>query len=335
MKVLVIGLGSMGRRRVRCLKKIGVDNILGFDIRDDRNITAQEDYSIQIIRNVGEVSTLDVDFIIISTPPDHHLEYMKIANKSGKPFFVEASVISDGLADLNIQIANNNTKCYPSTTLFFHPAIKQIKTILTKKVLGPVLQTTLHSGQFLPDWHAYEDVSDFYVSNRKTGGCREIVPFELTWFVALFGKPQRVSGVNKKTRQIRGAETIDDLYCFWMEYSNMVATFNIDVISRFATRMLLINGEDGQLRWSWENNYLELYLASEGKWQKIYFDLGEHEGGYNPNISENMYIEELSCVIDDISGNRNYPNTLSDDIEVLGLLNSIELSYKNQTSVEI
>ena len=36
MNLLVIGLGSMGKRRIRCLQALEVKNIVGFDTRDDR-----------------------------------------------------------------------------------------------------------------------------------------------------------------------------------------------------------------------------------------------------------------------------------------------------------
>ena len=36
MKFLVVGLGSMGKRRVRNLLSLGYDDILGYDLRKDR-----------------------------------------------------------------------------------------------------------------------------------------------------------------------------------------------------------------------------------------------------------------------------------------------------------
>ena len=36
MKFLVIGLGSMGKRRVRCLQALHYTDIVGFDPREDR-----------------------------------------------------------------------------------------------------------------------------------------------------------------------------------------------------------------------------------------------------------------------------------------------------------
>ena len=36
MKFLIVGLGSMGKRRIRNLQKLGFDNLIGFDIKKER-----------------------------------------------------------------------------------------------------------------------------------------------------------------------------------------------------------------------------------------------------------------------------------------------------------
>ena len=43
---LIIGLRSMGKRRVRCLKALGIEgkNIYGMDKREDRCIEAKDTY---------------------------------------------------------------------------------------------------------------------------------------------------------------------------------------------------------------------------------------------------------------------------------------------------
>ena len=33
MKFLIVGLGSMGKRRIRCLKSLGYEDIVGYDVR--------------------------------------------------------------------------------------------------------------------------------------------------------------------------------------------------------------------------------------------------------------------------------------------------------------
>ena len=49
MRFLVVGLGSMGKRRVRCLLALKDKNIAGFDLRKDRVKEAQKKYNIKFI----------------------------------------------------------------------------------------------------------------------------------------------------------------------------------------------------------------------------------------------------------------------------------------------
>ena len=44
MKFLIIGLGSMGKRRVRCLKSLGHENIVGFDVKESRRKETEKQY---------------------------------------------------------------------------------------------------------------------------------------------------------------------------------------------------------------------------------------------------------------------------------------------------
>ena len=61
-KFLIIGLGSMGKRRVRCLKVLGIsqDNIYGMDKRADRCREAKEKYGIHIIKDENEIDFSEI-----------------------------------------------------------------------------------------------------------------------------------------------------------------------------------------------------------------------------------------------------------------------------------
>ena len=181
MRFFVIGLGSMGKRRVRCLLELGYrpDEIYGFDNRGDRRVETVNRYGIRVIDTMEGFNFRSVDAFIVSLPPDKHKIGVDIAVKYQKPVFVEASVI---LSETElIREVGKDIFIAPSCTFVFHPMIKEIKRIVNSEKYGKVCNFSYHSGQYLPDWHPWEDVKDFYVSNRLTGGAREIVPYELTW----------------------------------------------------------------------------------------------------------------------------------------------------------
>ena len=336
MKFLVIGLGSMGKRRIRCLQNLGETEVFGFDLREDRAKEANERYGVVCFNDFSKaISEVQPDAIIISVPPDQHHIYIDYAITNNTPCFIEASVVDINMQQLINKSKNVQSLVAPSSTMWFHPAIQLIKKIIEDGELGKLSNFTYHSGQYLPDWHVYEKVKDYYVSNPATGGAREIVPFELTWIVKIFGLPCRLAGNVRKTIEIEGAEKIDDTYNCLLDYNDFLMTLTVDVVSRFAVRRLLINGDKKQLVWDWNEKVINLYDPEKESWEKRGYAMGESVNGYNTNIGENMYIDEIKEFIKCIKEKREFVNTLEKDYEVLKLLYNIEEADATSKFVEV
>lgn len=322
-KYLVIGLGSMGKRRIRCLMALGVkpENIYGMDARIDRCNEAKEKYGICIVNSEREVDFSSVEAVIVSLPPDKHSLGVDVAIKHNKPVFVEASVVLEDVE--NIKKNNvNNIFIAPSCTFIYHPMIKEIKKMVQSGKYGKVCNFSYHSGQYLPDWHPWESVNDFYVSNRETGGAREIVPYELTWITDIFGMPKEIKGYFRKTMDLQCE--IEDSYAGSIDYGDMIGNILVDVVGRNAVRNLIINFEKAQIQWRCEKEQIEIYEADSNEWKYIMQPKMIHEEGYSANINENMYIEETECFLKGIKDEKQYANTIDRDIEVLRLLKQFE-----------
>ncbi len=324
MKFLVIGLGSMGKRRIRCLNSLGYNDIVGFDIARIRKIDSKEKYKIKIYEDLHEIDYSVFDAIIISVPPDKHQEYLELAVQNKVPAFVEAGVISEHTKIIINKNIKENVFIAPSCTMLFHPSIKEIKRIIHSGKYGKITNFTYHCGQYLPDWHPWENVKDFYVSNRITGGGREIVPFELKWITDIFGFPRQIKGFFDKTIEF-GTE-IEDSYAFTLKFKNGLGSVIIDVASRFATRSLIINFEEAQLRWNWEDGVIKVFEADLNRWIHYFQPEGNAEKGYNKNIYEQIYIDEIRAFIEGIKDNTKFPNTMENEFRVLKLLDNIENS---------
>lgn len=323
MKFLIVGLGSMGKRRIRCLKALGYEGMIsGFDYRKDRCEEAKSLHGIKIINDVTVDVLKKFSCLIISVPPDQHNMYIKLAISAKIPAFVEASVNIEGLEKLNQRAKKDGVFIAPSCTLLFHPAIKDIKRILDSGEFGSVTNFSYHCGQYLPDWHPWEKVIDYYVSKKETGGGREIVPFELTWIVDLIGLPKNVTGYFGKTMDV-GAD-IDDTYVISMDFGNCLGNLTVDVVARFATRSLILNLENGQILWNWNDQQVKVYDARNNRWIHYNHATGRSVVGYNTNIIDDMYIDELHSFIEALDDPAKFHNSLEKDIDVLTILNKIE-----------
>ncbi len=322
--IIVVGLGSMGKRRIRCLRSLGLENIVGVDIREDRRLETKEQFGITTLSDLDSLQCKkNIRFLVNSLPPDRHNIATLWCLKNNIYCFVEAGVVTEqvkALLDTNL----NTDLVIPSATFLFHPAIEIVSEVVKTKKLGKLSNIIYHSGHYLPYWHKYENVADYYVSNRETGGAREIVPFELTWLTKVFGMPKRVSSMATRTIAIDGAPNIDDTYNILLAYKDFISSLTVDVVSRSSTRRLMINGDRRQLIWNWNDNFISIYDDDEKEPNIIRYTRSDAADGYNENIGEEMYIKELRSFIDHINGKGNFPNSLKEDYKVLSLLLEIE-----------
>jgi predicted dehydrogenase len=333
MKFLIVGLGSMGKRRIRNLQYLKAGEIIGFDTREDRTKDAEEKYHIRTFTDFDEAMGQNPDALIISTPPDLHAKYAMIAAGNNKHFFTEASVVDEGMDELIAACEGKRIVAAPSCTMRFNPSIKRIKELIDGGAIGKPLLFTYHSGQYLPDWHPWEDYRKFYVAKRETGAAREIVSFELVWLLWVFGSVDAISCFKGKT-SILDAD-IDDFYQIMMKFKNKVTGhMQIDVVSRVADRSCKIFGDEGAIFWNWGEG-VKVYEANSKHWEEYTEKSGTRVKGYDEKIQEEPYIEEMDSFIKAIRKERKYPYTLEEDRFVLRLLRLAEKSSSEEIHIRI
>ena len=132
MKLLIIGLGSMGTRRIRCLKALGVNNIVGYDINLKRATEVSREYSIDVCEDVSSlIENQNINGVIISTSPDQHVKYIQLCIEKRISCFVEASVTDiDGLRRSRQRADESHITICPSCTMKYYNGPKKIKELI-------------------------------------------------------------------------------------------------------------------------------------------------------------------------------------------------------------
>lgn len=324
MRALVIGLGSMGKRRLRNLRALGVAQLAGVDPRADRRAEAASQYSVPVFRDAEEaLRDFAPDFLVISTPPDRHMDFAFLGYKRRLACFVEASVVdAQRILELHTLTSESGPLIAPSCTMRYFPGPKKIKELLGAGAIGKPINVNYHTGQHLKDWHPWEPIEDYYVSKRATGGCREIVPFELTWLNDIFGEPEPLSCWRARIGDL-GVD-IDDIYHFWLCYPHgLAASITVEVLSRpAATRELRVLGSEGQLAYSADDNAVRICRVDSPAWTCHELKRGQAQAGYiNP---EEPYIDEMRDFLAAVAGDKPFRNSLLDDYRVLRTLELLE-----------
>lgn len=320
MNICVIGLGSMGRRRIRLLKKIVPDStITGVDSNEKRVNDVAEEYGISCYHSLEEVKN-HLDCTFICTSPLSHGAIINECLQRECHIFSEINLV-DNMYNENIRLAKEKGKVlFLSSTPLYKGEMQFIDRRVKENSKPCIYQ--YHVGQYLPDWHPWDNLKDFFVSNISTNGCREFLAIELPWMQHVFGKIVNVKVIKRKLTNL--ALEFPDTYLIQMEHENQNAgNLLIDVVSRQPVRQLEILNEDIYIRWNGTPESLYEKDIVSGEFKQIKTGEYVHEHGYAEMINEYAYEKEIEEFFEVIRGNSPL-YSFHQDIETLKIIDKIE-----------
>ena len=334
MKFLVIGLGSMGRRRIRNLQYLKEKDIIGFDIRADRCKKAEDKYGIKTFKRFEEAMEQNPAALIISLPSNQHHKYALLAAEANKDFFTESNFLPQGIKDLMKIEKRKDIVAVPSFTMPHHSSIKLIKEMVSENKVGKVLCFTYHLSAYLPDWHPWEDYREVYYSKKETPGCKEMIAFELTWLTWLLGNVKKVSCLKGKLSNLE--TEIDDVYQIILEFkNNILGNMLIEIVSRPSVRDLKLFANEGTILWDSEKGIVKVFDVQKKEWKEYPEEIGIVEPGYSVRTHEEMYVEEMKDFLKAIKREKPYPYSFKKEKEIVEVLEIIEKSAQENISVEV
>lgn len=324
MVVLVIGLGSMGKRRIRLIRQYNKDyEILGADLNEERRIQAEKQFCIKTYEDFKiALESKNINCAFIATAPLSHCSIIKTCLENSIHVFTELNLVADGY-EQNIALSEK-TRCqlFLSSTFLYRREIQYIQKMAGK--LKSRLHYNYHVGQYLPDWHPWENYNDFFVGNVQTNGCREIFAIELPWLVQCFGEISKITVKKDKITDLN--INYMDSYLLILEHcSGHMGIVSVDVVSRKAVRNLEIYGEELYL--SWDGSPHGLYHYNWESKENVKINLYNKIDGledYSEQIIENMYYSEIANFFDVLAGKDTAKYSFEKDKKILGIIDSIE-----------
>ncbi|MBQ8951051.1 MAG: Gfo/Idh/MocA family oxidoreductase [Eubacterium sp.] len=320
MNIVVIGLGSMGKRRIRLMMEMYPEyNIAGIDGREDRRKETTDQFGINCYECLSQISS-EIDCIFVCTSPLSHNTIIRDALERGYHVFTELNLIHDGY-DENIKLAKEkNVKLFLSSTFLYREEIKYIRAKINKDNKWNYIY---HIGQYLPNWHPWESYKDFFLGDKRTNGCREIMAIELPWLIGTFGDVIDVNVISNQMTKLN----IDykDNFMIQLTHDNgNKGCLIVDVVSPVAVRKLEIYSEGKYLAWNGTPESL-IEFDSENK-KTILVQLmekTEHMEGYSSFVVENAYKNEIREFFDVVLSDKKPLYGFEQDKKTLELIDRI------------
>ena len=323
MKLLIVGLGSMGKRRARLAKGMDASiEISGVDTTESRR-TEAEGLGITAYASIGEaVAAEKFDAALVCTAPITHAGIISELLDAGLPVFTELNLVSDGYEENMKKAKEKSLPLFLSSTMLYRGETQYIKQQV--EAFDKPVNYIYHIGQYLPDWHPWENYKNFFVGDKRTGGVREIFGIDLPWLLDTFGPVKSLHVEKDKISQLE--VDYPDSYFVTLRHENGVkGMLAVDVVSPKAVRNFECFGEG--LHLFWEGNPRSLYTFDHDKGEKLpvnTYESFEHDSRYSDNIVENAYVDELANFFAVLKGAEQPRYSFEKDLETIRLIEAIE-----------
>lgn len=265
MKFLIAGLGSIGRRHFRNLVALGEKDIVLYRTHQAtlpeaelQGYPVETDLAAALRRHKPQA-------VIVANPTALHLQVAVPAAEAGCALLLEKPVSND-LRDVDVlrtAAQKNGGKILVGFQFRFHPALQKAAALIQSGALGRLLTVHAHWGEYLPDWHAWEDYRKGYAARADLGGGVIVtLTHPLDYLRWLMGDVASLWSFNAHVSPLE--VDVEDVAEIGLRFANgAIGGVHLNYVQRPPVHRLEIAGTQGTLRWDGADGVLHFQGARE------------------------------------------------------------------------
>ena len=312
-KVLICGLGSIGKRHLRIINNnwpsVKVSALRSNKLKFD---DFQENDNLRIYKNFfnfDDAYNWDPDCVIISNPANLHLHYALNFAKRGKHILIEKPVGSgseDETKWKELIASSMKVKVLIGYVFRQDCGINKIRNEISK--IGQLIEADFYCGSWLPDWRTgnNEDYKKSVSANYELGGGALLeLSHEVDLAYWLLG-PLKIKYAYLSKSNILEIDVEDNLIIHALNEDNCSVSLRLNFCTNENIRLINIKGAKGSIKYDLISGKLEI---------KIGKDIEEI---IPKNFSkDHKYLSQLNHFFDCIEYDKNPICPLSDGLQVL------------------
>ena len=261
MRILIAGLGSIGRRHFRNLISLGEKDII---LLRTRKSTLPDDelagYPIETDIHAA-LEKHKPEAVVVANPTSLHLDVAIPAAEAGCHILLEKPVSHtlEGLDTLRRAASKTGSKILVGFQFRYHPALNKARDLIQAGELGQVLTLHAHWGEYLPNWHPWEDYRQSYAARADLGGgVIGTLTHPLDYLRYLLGEIEALWSLNGHLSSLE--MDVEDIAEIGLKFaSGAIGGIHLNYIQRPPVHRLEIVGSNGTLRWDAADGILHFY----------------------------------------------------------------------------
>lgn len=331
MKILIAGLGSIGRRHLRNLQQLGERDILLY--RTYRSTLPDDELAgLPVETDLQTALAHKPQAVIISNPSALHLEVAIPAAQAGCHLLIEKP-LSHSQAGTGgfVEVARQSgSRVLVGYQFRFHPGLQQARRLLMEGRIGKVFSAHAHWGEYLPGWHPWEDSRLGYSARAELGGGVVLtLSHHLDTLRWLLGEVAEVWAFTGRLSQL--VEDVEDNAEIGLRFAQgALASVHLDYCQRPPENYLEIVGDLGTLRW--DNTSASLTLQNSDGMGESEIHAYPPPPGFNRN---QLFLAEMRHFLQVVRGEAESICDLQDGLQTLDLALAALQSAQQQRLVKL
>jgi predicted dehydrogenase len=323
--ILIAGFGSIGRRHFQNLRSLGFERFAFY--RTHRGtVPADQSVDWPSFDNLGAALALQPKIAIVSNPSARHLEVATAAAEAGCDLFIEKPLSNsvDGYDELARVVRERVRVAMVGCQFRFHPLLIELRNGVESQRLGQVVGANAEWGEYLPDWHPWEDYRQSYSARAELGGGVVLTLIHpLDYLYWLFGRVERVQAATRAVPKLETPASED-----WAEItltfgSGVIAQVHLDYLQRLPVHRLRVWGDRGSATLDFQSNVLR-WLTHGEKDETTEVAAPQ---GFERNT---MFLDEMRHFLQCVAERQQPRIPLEDGIEVLRIALNAKQAAKGE-----
>jgi len=252
MKILIAGLGSIGRRHFRNLVALGETDLVFYrthhaTLSDDElaGYPVETDVAAALKKHRPQA-------VVVANPTALHLNVAIPAAESGCAILLEKPIAEnlDRVEELRRAAQKSGAQILVGFQFRYHPTLNKAREIIQSGALGKILSVHAHWGEYLPNWHPWEDYRQSYAARADLGGgVIRTLTHPLDYLRFLLGEVAALTALSGHVSplELAGVEDVAEIGLRFA--SGAIGGLHVNYFQRPPVHRLEIVGAAGTLRW--------------------------------------------------------------------------------------
>ena len=323
-QILLIGLGSIGKRHLQNLISLGYQNV---SIVSRSGNLPTEFANLPVFTNLEEaLDKISFHTAIICTPTAQHVQGLqKLLKYKVQSIYLEkpAGHNKESYQYLQSLINKTQSKIVVGYDLHFDLGLQKVKELIIKEAVGKPVSINATVGQYLPDWRPQEDYTKgMSASISKGGGVMLDLIHEFDYLYWLMGTANTIAAQSVHSNSLN-IETEDAAEVLLKFESGIIGTIHLDYLQPQLVRNCTITCTAGTVFWD--------ITLSEVKWINTKKETDQFSyAGFERN-------ERFKQIMQTFLEDKNDPRltTLEQGLESLKMVLAAKYSSENNVFVNL